>query len=169
MVSWPQAPVLAPTIFQPAHADACADHACHLMADPQALPLADQDGWLLLHSSLQQRVTHLSQGSPRNQEGPDDRSRGWCFYHSRIGLGRGTNHEEDHPAPPPLETGPDSHKTHQRGHRVPYRRASCDVLQPSCPLQASAASSSTTCGKCCMTVQPTCCHLLPPEPRGWPR
>jgi hypothetical protein len=53
-----QTPVGTPT-FQ---ADRCAAHACHLMEDLTALPLADQDHWLLLHGSLQRRVAHLPGG-----------------------------------------------------------------------------------------------------------
>jgi hypothetical protein len=36
----------------------------------QALPLADQDRWLLLHSSLQRRVAHMPRGSHWAQVGP---------------------------------------------------------------------------------------------------
>jgi hypothetical protein len=36
----------------------------------QALPLADQDRWLLLHGSLQRRVAHLPRGSQWEQAGP---------------------------------------------------------------------------------------------------
>jgi hypothetical protein len=36
----------------------------------QALPLADQDRWLLLHGSLQRRVAHLPRGSQWEQVGP---------------------------------------------------------------------------------------------------
>jgi hypothetical protein len=36
----------------------------------QALPLADQDRWLLLHGSLQRRVAHLPWGSQWEQVGP---------------------------------------------------------------------------------------------------
>jgi hypothetical protein len=50
------------TAFKEAHADQCAAHACHLMEDLEALPLVDQDHWLLLHSSLQRRVAHLPRG-----------------------------------------------------------------------------------------------------------
>jgi hypothetical protein len=48
--------------FQAANAEACASHACRLMDEMQALPLADQDRWILLHGSLQRRVAHLPQG-----------------------------------------------------------------------------------------------------------
>jgi hypothetical protein len=48
--------------FQEAHADRCVAHACHLMEDLEALPLAHPDRWLLLHSSLQGRVAHLPHG-----------------------------------------------------------------------------------------------------------
>jgi hypothetical protein len=50
--------------FQSARADACADHTCQLMEELQALPLAAQDRWLLLHGSLQRRVAHLPRGCP---------------------------------------------------------------------------------------------------------
>jgi hypothetical protein len=39
-------------VFQAALTDACADLACHLMEEVQALQLGDQDHWLLLHTSL---------------------------------------------------------------------------------------------------------------------
>jgi hypothetical protein len=54
-------PVGTPT-FQADHADRCAAHTCHLMEDLKAIPLADQDRWLLLHGSLQRRVAHLPRG-----------------------------------------------------------------------------------------------------------
>jgi hypothetical protein len=50
--------------FQSARADACADHTCQLMEELQALPLAAQDRWLLLHGSLQRRVAYLPRGCP---------------------------------------------------------------------------------------------------------
>jgi hypothetical protein len=49
-------------VFQAAHADPCAEHACHLMEDLEAQGLADQDRWLLLHSSLHGGVPHLARG-----------------------------------------------------------------------------------------------------------
>jgi hypothetical protein len=51
-------------MFQGTRAITCADLACQLMEELQALPLADQDrcSWLLLQKSLQQRVAHLPQG-----------------------------------------------------------------------------------------------------------
>jgi hypothetical protein len=48
--------------YQAAQADSCADRACSLMDDLEALPLADQDCWILLQSSLQWRVAHLPRG-----------------------------------------------------------------------------------------------------------
>jgi hypothetical protein len=39
--------------FQEAKADACADRVCALMHRMQALPLLNQDHWILLRSSLQ--------------------------------------------------------------------------------------------------------------------
>jgi hypothetical protein len=56
--------------FEAASASACADRACSLMDRMQALPLADQDRWLLLHGSLQRRVAHLPRGSHWAQVGP---------------------------------------------------------------------------------------------------
>jgi hypothetical protein len=50
--------------FESARADACAHHTCQLMEELQALPLAAQDRWLLLHGSLQRRVAHLPRGCP---------------------------------------------------------------------------------------------------------
>jgi hypothetical protein len=54
---------LGTTAFEAASAATCADKACALMDRMQALPLADQDRWLLLHGSLQRRVEHLLRGS----------------------------------------------------------------------------------------------------------
>jgi hypothetical protein len=50
--------------FQSARADACADHTCQLMEELQALPLATQNRWLLLHGSCQRQVAHLPRGYP---------------------------------------------------------------------------------------------------------
>jgi hypothetical protein len=58
------------TAFEAASAAICADKACTLMDRMQALPLADQDRWLLLHGSLQPRVAHLLGGSQWEQVGP---------------------------------------------------------------------------------------------------
>jgi hypothetical protein len=58
------------TAFKAASAATCADEACNLMDRMQALPLADQDRWLLLHGSLQRRVAHLPRGSQWEQVGP---------------------------------------------------------------------------------------------------
>jgi hypothetical protein len=55
--------------FAAARAATCADHACALMDQMQALPLADQDRWLLLHGSLQRRVAHLPRGNQWEQVG----------------------------------------------------------------------------------------------------
>jgi hypothetical protein len=64
--SWPQVNKLQAPVgtlaFQAAYADACADQACLLMDNLQALPL-HQDRWLLLQNNLQQQVAHLSRGS----------------------------------------------------------------------------------------------------------
>jgi hypothetical protein len=54
---------LSAASFQAARADACADHACTLIDRMQALPLLDQDRWILLHRSLQLRVAHLPRSS----------------------------------------------------------------------------------------------------------
>jgi hypothetical protein len=51
------------TAFAAASAATCADKTCILMDRMQALPLADQDGWLLLHGSLQRRGAHMLRGS----------------------------------------------------------------------------------------------------------
>jgi hypothetical protein len=56
--------------FQAANAVACASHAFSLMDEMQALPLADQDRWLLLHGSLQVRVAHLPRGCDWQHVGP---------------------------------------------------------------------------------------------------
>jgi hypothetical protein len=48
--------------FQTANAESCATQACHLLYELLALSLGDQDGWLLLHSSLQKRAAHLPGG-----------------------------------------------------------------------------------------------------------
>jgi hypothetical protein len=48
--------------YQAAQADHCTDRACILMDDFHALPLADQDRWILLQGSLQRRVAHLPRG-----------------------------------------------------------------------------------------------------------
>jgi hypothetical protein len=61
---------LGTTAFEAASAATCADKACTLMDRMQALPLADQDRWLLLHGSLQRRVEHLLRGSQWEQVGP---------------------------------------------------------------------------------------------------
>jgi hypothetical protein len=58
------------TAFEAASAATCADKACTLMDRMQALPLADQDRWLLLHSSLQLQVAHLPRGIQWEQVGP---------------------------------------------------------------------------------------------------
>jgi hypothetical protein len=58
------------TAFEAASAATCADEACTLMDRMQALPLADQDRWLLLHGSLQRQVAHLPRGSQWEQVGP---------------------------------------------------------------------------------------------------
>jgi hypothetical protein len=58
------------TAFEAARAATCADKACTLMDRMQALPLADQDRWLLLLGSLQRRVAHLPRGSQWEQVGP---------------------------------------------------------------------------------------------------
>jgi hypothetical protein len=58
------------TAFEAASAATCADKACTLMDQMQALPLAEQDRWLLLHGSLQRRVAHLPRGSQWEQIGP---------------------------------------------------------------------------------------------------
>jgi hypothetical protein len=58
------------TAFEAASAARCADKACTLMDRMQALPLADQDRWLLLHGSLQRRVAYLPWGSQWEKEGP---------------------------------------------------------------------------------------------------
>jgi hypothetical protein len=58
------------TAFEAASAATCADKACTLINRIQALPLADQDRWLLLHGSLQRRVAHLPRGSQWEQVGP---------------------------------------------------------------------------------------------------
>jgi hypothetical protein len=58
------------TAFAAASAATCADKACTLMDRMQALPLADQDRWLLLHGSLQRRVVHLPRGSQWEQVDP---------------------------------------------------------------------------------------------------
>jgi hypothetical protein len=50
------------TAFEAASAATCADKACTLMDRMQALPLADQDQWLLLHGSLQRRGGYLPRG-----------------------------------------------------------------------------------------------------------
>jgi hypothetical protein len=39
--------------FHAAHANVCADHACLLMDDLQAVLLVEQDRWFLLHGSVQ--------------------------------------------------------------------------------------------------------------------
>jgi hypothetical protein len=51
------------TAFEAASEAACiyADKACTLMDRMQALPLVDQDRWLLLLDSLQRQVAHLPQ------------------------------------------------------------------------------------------------------------
>jgi hypothetical protein len=48
--------------FQTANIESCATRACHLMDELLALPLGDQDCWLVLHGSLQKRVAHLPRG-----------------------------------------------------------------------------------------------------------
>jgi hypothetical protein len=58
------------TAFKAASAATCADKAYALMDRMQALPLADQNRWLLLHGSLQRRVAHLPLGSEWEQVGP---------------------------------------------------------------------------------------------------
>jgi hypothetical protein len=45
------------------HAGSCASCACFLMEELLALPLGDQDSWLMLHGSLQKQVAHLPRGS----------------------------------------------------------------------------------------------------------
>jgi hypothetical protein len=56
--------------FEAASTSTRADRACSLIDRMQALPLADQDRWLLLHGSLQRRVAHLPRGSHWAQVGP---------------------------------------------------------------------------------------------------
>jgi hypothetical protein len=58
------------TAFEAASAATCADEAFTLMDRMQALHLADQDQWQLLHGSLQRRVAHLPRGSQWEQIGP---------------------------------------------------------------------------------------------------
>jgi hypothetical protein len=58
------------TAIEAASAATCADKACTLMDRMQTLPLADQDRWLLLHSSLQLQVAHLPRGIQWEQVGP---------------------------------------------------------------------------------------------------
>jgi hypothetical protein len=54
-------PPLAPPAFQTGNAESCATQACHLMDELLAIPLGDQDRWLVLHGSLQKHVAHLPQ------------------------------------------------------------------------------------------------------------
>jgi hypothetical protein len=56
--------------FQAAHADGRASHACRLMDELMALPLGDQDRWLVLSGSLQKRVAHLPRGCRWEHVGP---------------------------------------------------------------------------------------------------
>jgi hypothetical protein len=53
-----------------ANAESCATRACHLMDELLALPLGDQDRWLVLHGSLQKRVAHLPRGCTWEHVGP---------------------------------------------------------------------------------------------------
>jgi hypothetical protein len=59
--------------FQTANAESCAKRACHLMDELLALPLGDQDCWLVLHFSLQKRV-HTCPGAARGST----LARRWC-------------------------------------------------------------------------------------------
>jgi hypothetical protein len=56
--------------FQTANAESCATQACHLMYELLALSLGDQDGWLLLHRSLQKRAAHVPGGCTWEHVGP---------------------------------------------------------------------------------------------------
>jgi hypothetical protein len=56
--------------FEAASSATCAYNSCTAMDRMQALPLADQDRWLLLHGNLQHRVAHLPRGSQWEQVGP---------------------------------------------------------------------------------------------------
>jgi hypothetical protein len=56
--------------FQTANAESCATRACHLMDELLALPLGDQDSWLVLHGSLQKRVAQLARGCKWEHVGP---------------------------------------------------------------------------------------------------
>jgi hypothetical protein len=56
--------------FQTTHANSCAAHACYLMEELLALPLGDQDLWLILQGSLQKRVAHLPKGCRWEHVGP---------------------------------------------------------------------------------------------------
>jgi hypothetical protein len=58
------------TAFEAASAATCAGKACTIMDRMQALPLVDQDRWLLLHGSLSCQVAHLPRGSQWEQVGP---------------------------------------------------------------------------------------------------
>jgi hypothetical protein len=56
--------------FQTANAERYATRACHLMYELLALPLGDQDRWLVFHGSLQKRVAHLPLGCTWEHVGP---------------------------------------------------------------------------------------------------
>jgi hypothetical protein len=45
--------------FEAAKASSCNDSACALVDELAILPLGEQDHWLVLHGSLQQRVAHI--------------------------------------------------------------------------------------------------------------
>jgi hypothetical protein len=48
--------------FDAAKASSCNDSACALVDALAILPLGEQDHWLVLHGSLQQRVAHIPRG-----------------------------------------------------------------------------------------------------------
>jgi hypothetical protein len=83
--------------------------------------------------------------------------------HPRTGLGSGTNHRADHPAPLSQRTGPVSHKPHQRRRRIPC----CCRGHPTrhahrlggSPLHAPLATCSASSGKPCTMAQATCGHV----------